>query len=95
MSLQENLVARIIQVLMEFLIHKKGFIEFIVYISRRKVIVLLEHIILRLERNKSTEDYTMGGGQIGPVPMSMSLAVTFFSAITILGPIFKISLITD
>ena len=37
------------------------------------------------DRNKSSEEYMMGGGNVSPVPIAMSLATTFFSAITVLG----------
>ena len=37
------------------------------------------------DRNKSSEEYMMGGGNVSPLPIAMSLATTFFSAITILG----------
>ena len=35
------------------------------------------------DRNKSSEEYMMGGGNVSPVPIAMSLATTFFSAITV------------
>ena len=38
-----------------------------------------------VDRNKSSEEYMMGGGNVSPIPIAMSLATTFFSAITILG----------
>jgi len=37
------------------------------------------------DRNKSTEEYMLGGGKVNPIPVALSLATTFFSAITILG----------
>ena len=37
------------------------------------------------DRNKSSNEYMMGGGDVSPAPIAMSLAVTFFSAITVLG----------
>ena len=37
------------------------------------------------DRNKSSEEYLMGVGNVSPLPFAMSLATTFFSAITILG----------
>ena len=37
------------------------------------------------DRNKSTDEYMMGGGNVSPIPIAMSLATTFFSAITVLG----------
>ena len=37
------------------------------------------------DRNKSTEEYMLGGGNVNFVPISMSLATTFFSAIAVLG----------
>merc|ERR1711892_1212464 len=37
------------------------------------------------DRNKSTDDFMMGGGQLSPIPIAMSLATTFSSAITVLG----------
>ena len=37
------------------------------------------------DRNKSTEEYMLGGGNVNFIPISMSLATTFFSAIAVLG----------
>ena len=37
------------------------------------------------DRNKSSDEYMMGGGNVNPIPIAMSLATTFFSAITVLG----------
>ena len=37
------------------------------------------------DRNKSTKEYQMGGGNVSPIPIAMSLGTTFFSAITVLG----------
>lgn len=31
------------------------------------------------DRNKSSDEYMMGGGNVNPVPIAMSLATTFFS----------------
>ena len=38
-----------------------------------------------VDRNKGSKEYMMGGGNVGPVPIGCSLAVTFFSAVTVLG----------
>ena len=38
-----------------------------------------------VDRNKGSEEYLMGGGKVGPLPIAASLATTFFSAITVLG----------
>ena len=38
-----------------------------------------------LDRNKTPEEYMMGSKKTSPVPISMSLGATFFSAITVLG----------
>ena len=37
------------------------------------------------DRHKSSKEYMMGGGNVAPIPVAMSLATTFFSAITILS----------
>ena len=37
------------------------------------------------DRNKSTEEYMLGGGNVNFIPIAMSLATTFFSAIAVLG----------
>ena len=37
------------------------------------------------DRKKSSKEYMMGGGNVSPLPIAMSLATTFFSAITILS----------
>ena len=37
------------------------------------------------DRKKSAEEFLMGGGDVAPIPVAMSLATTFFSAITILS----------
>jgi len=37
------------------------------------------------DRKKSAEVYTMGGGEVSPYSIALSLATTFFSSITILG----------
>ena len=34
------------------------------------------------DRKKSSDEYMMGGGNVSPIPIAMSLATTFFSAIT-------------
>ena len=38
-----------------------------------------------IDRKKGTDEYMMGGGNVGPLPIGCSLAVTFFSAVTVLG----------
>lgn len=38
-----------------------------------------------VDRNKSADDYMMGGRSVGPLPIACSLATTFFSAVTVLG----------
>ena len=38
-----------------------------------------------VDRNKGSDEYMMGGGHVGPFPIGCSLAVTFFSAVTVLG----------
>jgi len=40
------------------------------------------------DRHKSSKEYLMGGGNVNPFAIAMSLATTFFSAIT-LTPFFR------
>ena len=37
------------------------------------------------DRKKTSTEYMTGGGNVGPLPIAMSLATTLFSAVTILG----------
>jgi len=37
------------------------------------------------DRNKSSKEYMLGGGNVAPIPVAMSLATTFISSITILS----------
>ena len=56
-----------------------------VFASVLAISAIIGIVFAFIDRKKSADEYMMGGGDVAPIPVAMSLATTFFSAITILS----------
>ena len=59
--------------------------DFVVFGCVLALSALIGIVFAFRDRHKSSKEYMMGGGNVAPIPVAMSLATTFFSALTILS----------
>lgn len=60
-------------------------VDFLVFGIVLGISAVIGIVFAFVDRNKTSDEYMMGGGNVNPGPIAMSLATTFFSAITVLG----------